>query len=135
MENNNHTSLSSLRKLRNAPKINNNEKMLLLNELKAMINDYDWFTIGIMAPTSKQALEALKELEDYFEWGHIDCLNLIEINKPVFLKANQKSNEVYIRAEINLGEGILLTGQSSNFEIGSDTWGPLPLNICSKKNN
>ena len=48
---------------------------------------------------------------------------------PVFLKANQKSGEVRIRIEHGLGEGILISSQSSDTKKACFTWGPLPLDF------
>ena len=122
-------SLYSLSKYRTAPKISSNNKILLLKELKYSIKRYEWFTIGIMALSSRDALNALWNLENHFNWKHIKDLKVQKGNEPVFLKANQKNNDAYIRNEYGLGEGILITEQHSDIENASDTWGPFPLDF------
>ncbi len=47
----------------------------------------------------------------------------------VFLKGNQKTGNVFIRSEIVLGEGILITCQYDEDVKGSNTYGPLPLDF------
>ena len=48
---------------------------------------------------------------------------------PVFLKGNQRTGLFQIRAEAGLGVGLLITGQEALTAIGSETWGPLPLDL------
>ena len=48
---------------------------------------------------------------------------------PVFLKANQASNQIIIRLEEGLGEGILISSHTSDPSQNGETWGPLPLNF------
>jgi hypothetical protein len=48
---------------------------------------------------------------------------------PVFLKGNQRTGLFQIRSEAGLGLGLLLTGQEALTAIGSETWGPLPLDL------
>ena len=52
--------LVDLNNLRTAPQLSNNQEKKLLKELKANILNADWITIGIMAPSDNQAIEALK---------------------------------------------------------------------------
>jgi len=47
----------------------------------------------------------------------------------VFLKANQKTSNVFIRSENGLGEGILITCQYEEGAKESNTFGPLPLDF------
>ena len=46
-----------------------------------------------------------------------------------FLKANQKTGNVFVRSENGLGEGILITCQYDEGVKESNTFGPLPLNF------
>lgn len=48
---------------------------------------------------------------------------------PVFLKGNQRTGLFQVRPEAGLGEGLLITGQEPLTTIGSETWGPLPLDL------
>jgi hypothetical protein len=48
---------------------------------------------------------------------------------PVFLKGNQRTGLFQIRPEAGLGMGLLITGQEGQTAIGSETWGPLPLDL------
>ena len=47
----------------------------------------------------------------------------------VFLKANQKTGNVFIRSENGLGDGILLTCQYDDQSYGSKTYGPFPIDF------
>jgi hypothetical protein len=48
---------------------------------------------------------------------------------PVFLKGNQRTGLFHIRPEAGLGVGLLITGQEGQTTMGSETWGPLPLDL------
>ena len=127
-------SLSDLNKMRSAPNLSNRKNKELLNELKTVLADADWFTIGIMAPSSKLAIFTLKEMETLFKWS---AMNIVEQSKedgPVFLKANQKTGDIHVRIEYGLGEGILLGCHSQTHEEDFEIFGPLPLNFFNPKN-
>ena len=52
---------------------------------------------------------------------------------PVFLKANQKTGDIYVRIEYGLGEGILLSCQHNEEGRDADTIGPFPLDFFKDK--
>ena len=47
----------------------------------------------------------------------------------LFLKANQKTGNGFVRSENGLGEGILITCQYEEDAKISNTFGPLPLDF------
>ncbi len=120
-------TLKDLRQFRSAPTLTSMQIQLLLKELYLYMDKADWFTIGIMAPTAKTALIIFREMEVFFNWTSIQVIDKPSGNGPAFLKANQKTEEVYVRLEDGIGEGILLTCQHNDPLIGSDTFGPFPL--------
>ena len=122
-------NLIDLNNLRTAPKLNKSQTKKLLNELDSHILNADWLTIGIMAPSDFEALNALKAICK--KYSSIKFLDLDSLYSPgrVFLKANQKTGNVFIRSENGLGEGILLTCQFYEDSIKSMTFGPLPLDF------
>ena len=123
--------LVDLNSLRTAPNLSNIQVKTLLEELEANIINADWITIGIMAPCDTKAIETLRSIpEKYFSIKFLD-LDSLQANGCVFLKANQKSGNVFIRSENGLGEGILLTCQYDEDPHKSRTFGPLPLDIFS----
>ena len=107
-------SLKDLNKLRSAPRLNHATRHLLLEELSIYIKDSDWCTIGIMASSSEIAIFQLQQIESFFNWSNLKVKSTPKGNGPVFLKANQNTNDVYIRIEHGLGEGILLSCQSND---------------------
>ena len=56
-------------------------------------------------------------------------LRNIPADGGVFLKANQKTGNVFVRSEDGLGEGILITCQHDEDVKESNTFGPLPLDF------
>ena len=56
-------------------------------------------------------------------------LGSLHADGGVFLKANQKTGNVFIRSERGLGEGILITCQYDEDAKESNTFGPLPLDF------
>ena len=128
MEINNLVDLNSFRV---APKLNNSQVKKLFGELESNISKADWMTIGIMAPSDIRAVEALQSISKKYssiKFGNLDSLSA---NGSVFLKANQKTSNVFIRSENGLGEGILITCQYDENASDSDTFGPLPLDFFS----
>ena len=103
--------LVDLNNLRTAPKLTNRQEKKLLEELEANIFNTDWITIGIMASSDNRAFEALKSIS--MKYSSIKFLELdsLHANGSVFLKANQKTGNVFVRSENGLGEGILITCQ------------------------
>ena len=121
--------LVDLNNLRTAPQLSNIEKKKLLAELEANIFNADWITIGIMAPSDNKAIEALKSISKKYSSIQFGNLATLHAYGGVFLKANQKTSNVFIRSENGLGEGILLTCQYYENHEGSSTFGPLPLDF------
>ena len=121
--------LADFNSLRTAPLLNETESLLIFNQIDKKILDSDWITIGIMAQSDQDAKEALNSIIKKYNYKHFKNFNHINVIGNVFLKANQKTGEVYIRAENGLGEGILLTCQYDDLSIHSKTYGPFPLNL------
>ncbi len=121
-------SLADLQAYRSAPHLNNIQETVLFKELSKLMKEADWFTVGIMAPKASIALSVLHEMENRFHWEPLKSNNTVaEKESPVFLKANQKTGDVYMRNEANLGEGVLLTCQHYEETKDSKTLGPFPL--------
>ena len=123
--------LVDLNSLRTAPKLSKFKVKKLLVELETNIFNADWITIGIMALCDKKAIESLKSISKKYssiEFGNLDSLHA---DGSVFLKANQKTGNVFVRSENGLGEGILITCQYDEDSEESNTFGPLPLDFFS----
>ena len=121
--------LVDLNSFRVAPKLNNSQVKKLFGELESNISKADWMTIGIMAPSDIKAVEALQSISKKYssiKFGNLDSLSA---NGSVFLKANQKTSNVFVRSENGLGEGILITCQYDEGAKESNTFGPLPLDF------
>ena len=121
--------LVDLNSFRVAPKLNNSQVKKLFGELESNISKADWITIGIMAPNDIKAIKALQSISKKYssiKFGNLDSLSA---NGSVFLKANQKTSNVFIRSENGLGEGILITCQYDEDAKESNTYGPLPLDF------
>ena len=123
------SSLKELTRLRSAPVLDQFQIKKLKTELYTFVEDADWFTVGIMANSIESSILAIRELEGFFSWKAMKILIEPNADGPVFLKANQKSGNIYIRVEHGLGNGILLTCQKDNNEEPSITIGPLPLDF------
>jgi len=123
--------LVDLNSFRVAPKLNNSQVKKLFGELESNISKADWITIGIMAPNDIKAIKALQSISKKYssiKFGNLDSLSA---NGSVFLKANQKTSNVFIRSENGIGEGILITCQYDENASESNTFGPLPLDFFS----
>ena len=121
--------LVDLNNLRTAPQLSNIQEKKLLEELEVNIFNADWITIGIMASSDLDAIEALKSISKKYssiKFGNLDSLHA---DGGVFLKANQKTGNVFVRSEYGLGEGILITCQYDEDAEESNTFGPLPLDF------
>ena len=121
--------LVDLNSLRTAPLLSNRQVAKLSKELEANILNADWITVGIMAPCDNRAIEALQSISKKYasiKFGNLDSLHA---DGCVFLKANQKTGNVFMRSENGLGEGILITCQYDEDAKPSDTFGPLPLDF------
>ena len=121
--------LVDLNNLRTAPQIGNRQEKKLLKELEANIFNADWITIGIMAPSDNKAIEALQSISKKYPSIKFGKLGSLHADGGVFLKANQKTGNVFIRSENGLGEGILITCQYDEGAKESNTFGPLPLDF------
>ena len=121
--------LVDLNSLRTAPKLRNYQEKKLLEELESIIFKADWITIGIMAPSDKVAIEALKSITKKYSTIKFRNLDSLCADGSVFLKGNQKTGNVFIRTENGLGEGILITCQYYEDAEETNTFGPLPLDF------
>ena len=121
--------LVDLNNLRTAPKLSNRQEKKLLEELEANIFNADWITIGIMASSDNKAIEALQSISKKYSSIKFGNLGSLHADGGVFLKANQKTSNVFVRSENCLGEGILITCQYYESAKESNTFGPLPLDF------
>ena len=121
--------LVDLNNLRTSPQLSISQGNKLLEELELNIFNADWITIGIMAPSDNKAIEALQSISK--KYSSIEFRNLGSLNADgsVFLKANQKTGNVFVRSEKGLGEGILITCQYDGDTKESNTFGPMPLDF------
>ena len=121
--------LEDLDKFRSAPKLTKKQSNKLLNQLIHLIHKSDWITIGIMSPTLKRGINAVRRIEEKFKYDEMKCITLPSSDGPIFLKANQKTGEIHARVEFGLGEGILITCQNYENSLTSKTIGPFPLDF------
>ena len=121
--------LVDLNQLRTAPKLTSGQVKKLLKELEENIFNTDWVTVGIMAPSINNALEALRSISKKYSSIKFGNFNSLHANGSVFLKGNQKTGNVFVRSESGLGEGILITCQYDEDSKKSNTFGPLPLDF------
>ncbi|ABM78891.1 conserved hypothetical protein [Prochlorococcus marinus str. MIT 9303] len=126
-------SLKDLDGLRSAPDLDATQSKHLLDQLCVSMGDADWFTVGIMAPSSSLAIFVLREMESRFNWSAMNVVDKPAGEGPVFLKANQKTGDIHVRIEHGLGEGVLLSCQHNNEEKEADTLGPFPLDFFKIK--
>ena len=126
-------NLEDLDKLRSAPKLNEKQSESLFYQLKPIINKADWLTIGVMSPSFKQGIDAIRRIEKTFKYNAMKCITLPASNGPIFLKANQKTGEIHARIEYGLGEGILISCHSNDSSIIARTIGPFPLDFFNWK--
>ena len=121
--------LVDLNNLRTAPQLSDRRVKKLLEELEANVFNADWITIGIMAPCDAWAIEALQSISKKYASINFGNLDSLQADGCVFLKANQKTGNVFVRSENGLGEGILITCQYDEEAKESNTFGPLPLDF------
>ena len=122
------SKLEDLNNLRSAPNLNKRQSKKLLGELKNLIDKSDWLTIGIMSPSLKKGINAIRSIEKKFNYNDMKYINLPKSNGPVFIKANQKTGEIHARIEYGLGEGILLSCHDDD-SMSARTIGPFPLDF------
>ncbi len=82
-----------------------------------------------MAPSDTKAIETLQSISKKFSLIKFGNLGSLHADGGVFLKANQKTGNVFVRSENGLGEGILITCQCDEDAKESNTYGPLPLDF------
>ena len=121
--------LKDLSRLRTAPSLNEKQSINLLIEANQIICNFDWLTIGIMAPSIREGLHAIKEIEKKLQLNEMKCISIPNSIGPIFLKANQKTGEIHARIEYGLGEGILISCHKNDDSFGAETIGPFPLNF------
>ena len=121
--------LADLNSLRTAPLLSSGQEKKLLGELETNIENANWITIGIMAPSCTKAIEALQSIFNKYSSMKFGNLDSLQANGSVFLKGNQKTGNVFVRSENGLGEGILITCQYDEDVEESNTFGPLPLDF------
>ncbi len=121
--------LEDLDKLRSAPKLSRKQSKTLLNQLSHIIYKSDWITIGIMSPSLKKGINAVRKIEEKFKFNEMKCVTLPSSDGPIFLKANQKTGEIHARVEFGLGEGILISSQTYDNSFSTKTFGPFPLDF------
>ena len=122
-------NLLDLISLRSAPQLSKDQIKKLSEELESKICSADWITIGIMASRDYEAINALKSISKKYSSIKFRDLDSLHSNGSVFLKANQKTGNIYISSENGLGEGVLLTCQYEVDSLESLTYGPLPLDF------
>ena len=121
--------LADLNKYKTAPRLDVDQTQKLSKEIDLKIMNSDWLTIGVMAKSDFEAKIALVTITKKYPFIFFKDFAELQVRGNVFLKANQKSGEVYIRAEYGLGEGILLTCQYDDLSKNSITYGPFPLSF------
>ena len=121
--------LVDLNNLRTAPQLSNSQEKKLLEELEGNILNAHWILIGIMAPSDNRAIEALQSISKKYSSIKFGNPGSLHADGGVFLKANQKTGNIFIRSEKGLGEGILLTCQFDEDSKESNTFGPFPLDF------
>ncbi len=121
--------IKDLNSLRTAPKLNLRQSKKLLREAKNIVSKADWLTVGIMAPSIKEGIDSIRELEKELKLKEMKCITMPSFESPIFLKANQKTGEIHARTEYGLGKGILISCHSFDNSIDAKTIGPFPLNF------
>ena len=125
----NISRLEDLDKLRSAPRLNKQQSELLFKQVENIIFRADWITIGVMSPSLKQGINAIRKIERNFNYNEMKCISFPRLEGPVFLKANQKTGEIHARIEHGLGEGILISSHNHDNSLNARTIGPLPLDF------
>ena len=122
-------NLVDLNRYRSAPLLELNQIEKLLGEIEKKLSECDWITVGVMARSDFDAINALYSLTERYSFIKLKAFGDLRAQGCVFLKANQKNGMVYIRSENGLGEGILITCQYDDSVKESLTFGPFPLDI------
>tara|TARA_B100001115_G_scaffold179058_1_gene169356 strand:- start:739 stop:1128 length:390 start_codon:yes stop_codon:yes gene_type:complete len=124
--------LIDLNKFKTAPILDLEQIKKLAMELETKIANSDWLTIGIMAKNDVEAKIALNTFIQKYSFSSFINFENLKASGNVFMKGNQKTGEVYIRSEYNIGEGILLTCQYDDPSKDSTTYGPFPLSFFNQ---
>ena len=123
------SKIEHLDTLRSAPSLNEKQSNTLFKQAKQIIYKADWITIGVMTPSLRKGIDAVRSIEKKFKYNKMKCITIPSSNGPVFLKANQKTGEIHARIEYGLGEGILISCHNDENSINSRTIGPFPLDF------
>ena len=126
--------LIDLNNYKTAPSLDLNQIQKLSRQLDNEIINSDWLTIGIMAKSDHEANNALRTFLQKYSSINLNDFEKLKATGSVYMKANQKTGEVYIRSEYGLGEGILLTCQYNDTSRNSLTYGPFPLSFFAIRN-
>ena len=121
--------VKDLNKLRTAPILDKVQSETLFNEVRNILETTDWLTIGIMANSIKEGINAMTKIENKLLLKRMRYIDIPKSKGPIFLKANQKTGEIHIRIEYGLGEGILIGCHNIDNSIDTQTIGPFPLNF------
>ena len=127
------SKLKDLDKLRSAPRLNKKQSEMLLNQIEHIIYKADWITIGVMSPSLNLGINAVRKIEEKYKYNEMKFITIPNSHGPVFLKANQKAGDIFVRIEHGLGEGILLSCQHNLETQDSQTFGPFPLDFFKIK--
>ena len=79
------SALSDLARLRDAPELSLETCKRLRAELASAMASSIWFTVGVMAPSAKKALAALRALETSQGWDPMAVVDGTDEDGPVFL--------------------------------------------------
>ena len=123
------TNLNDLNHFRTAPILQEWQREILFEEVLSFICRSDWFTVGIMAGSSKSAISVIRQVEIKLKWKPMNIVSQPTVSGPVYLKANQKNEDIHIRIEYGLGEGIILCCHHLDPSSLADTFGPFPLDF------
>ena len=123
------SKIEHLDTLRSAPRLNEKQSNILFNQAKQIICKADWITIGVMTPSLRKGIDAVRSIEKKFKYNKMKCITIPNSNGPVFLKANQKTGEIHARIEYGLGEGILISCHNDDNSLTAKTIGPFPLDF------
>ena len=123
------SKLEDLDKLRSAPKLNKKQSEILFKQVENIIYKADWVTIGVMTPSLRKGINAVRRIEEKFKYDEMKCITLPSSDGPIFLKANQKTGEIHARIEYGLGEGILISCHHDDNSLTAKTIGPFPLDF------
>lgn len=122
--------LADLRGLRTAPALDDQQRLLLREALRAALVPCSWFTIGVMAASATAAVDSLRRWEAALGWPPLQADDVATAAPgPVFLKGNQRSGHYWLRQESGLGVGVLISGHNPDDPSVEDTWGPFPLDL------